>query len=361
MYDKNFPYNSLPFLPGNFDFEQKKFLKLTIKATEEIAKLNWLLHLIPNAEILISPLLTKESVESSAIENINTTTLKVLQSQALPLQKIQWAEKEVLHYHNAILQGFENIKKYSGIWYNFLLDLQKIIEPNKTGVRKIPWTVIANSLWEVLYTPPEWEENITKLLTNLEIFINDFDDDIEALIKMPVIHYQFESIHPFYDGNGRTGRVLMDLYLDMLGILPLPVLRLSQYIYTHQLKYYKLLLHTTKSSKYESFIKFILSGVISQCKANILYVQKIRTYKNKLTKPYEKGSIEVVILQILFQKIFILEKNLIQTILKMWEDESEIISKIESFQDLWVLSQKIQWNEKYLYIPGFLELISRAE
>lgn len=203
---------------------KKEFLKLAIKASEEVSKLNWLIHLIPNLEILISPLLVKESVESSAIENINTTTEKVLQSKALWQKSLKWPEKEVLHYHEAILKGFEKLKKQWWIWYNFLVELQSIIEPNKTWVRQIPWTVIANWLWEVLYTPPEWKENIEKLLNNLEKFINTTEDDIDPLIKMPVLHYQFESIHPFYDWNGRTWRILNVLYLVLTKKLDYPIL-----------------------------------------------------------------------------------------------------------------------------------------
>lgn len=359
MFQADKPFNELPILSWDLEIWED-LIVLARDAEKAIEEYIQVIQDAPGFIDLSDYFILQEALFSSKIENIHIDF-----EEFLFLREGSYVygydNQKVLANYNALIFGRDQYRRKGGIWFTVLTFIQGILEPDKQGVRKIPGTVIANHKGEVIYTPPVSEIQIIGLLSNLENFIHERESNIHTLIKLALIHYQFESIHPFYDGNGRTGRVLMDLYMDMLGILPLPVLRLSQYIYTHQWEYYKLLLHTTKSSKYDSFIKFILSGVISQCKANILYVQKIRTYKNKLTKTYEKGSIEVVILQILFQKIFILEKNLIQTILKMWEDESEIISKIESFQDLWVLSQKIQWNEKYLYIPGFLELISRAE
>jgi Fic family protein len=131
MFQKNIPNNNLPHLPGKFHYDQIAILKLAIKASEALARLNGLVYLIPNHEILISPLLIKESVESSAIENINTTTLKVLQSNALPASSVHGPEKEVLHYHTAILTGYERLKKEGGIGYNMILEIQSLIEPNK--------------------------------------------------------------------------------------------------------------------------------------------------------------------------------------------------------------------------------------
>jgi len=263
LYDK-----LVVFLSCKFDYDQKEILKLTIKASEEISKLNWLIHLVPNLDILISPLLTKESVESSAIENINTTTIKVLQSQAIWWKNINWPEKEVLSYHNAILEGLLELKKYWGLGYNSFINIQKIVEPNKTGIRKIPWTLIADWMWNAVYTPPEWKTNIDRLLRNLEDFMNDFDDDIDPLIKMPVLHYQFESIHPFYDGNWRTGRILNILYLILWKKLDVPILFLSEYINKNKALYYSLLNRT------------VLRHIDILEKNNI--VKSVKIWRNKL-------------------------------------------------------------------------------
>ncbi|MDQ7009696.1 MAG: Fic family protein [Candidatus Gracilibacteria bacterium] len=356
MFDKNIAYNDLPLLPGKFDYEQKEILKLTIKASEALSKLNGLLYLVPNIEILISPLLTKESVESSAIENINTTTLKVLQSQALPEKNIAGAEKEVLHYHNAILKGFENIKKYGGIGYNFLIETQSIIEPNKTGIRKLPGTVIANGFGETLYTPPSGKENIDKLLTNLEKFINDMEDDIDPLIKMPVIHYQFESIHPFYDGNGRTGRILNVLYLVLTKKLDFPVLFLSEYINKTKGKYYKLLNKTTNTNDYTNLIIYFLEAIIEQSKNTGEKILKIKELMSEKEEKIEKLNMDYSkVTKILFSFPFLSVNELANKLEISRQAVTNNISKLE--ENNVVESIKIGRN-KLIFIPEFIALLS---
>jgi len=356
MFDPKKPYNELPFLPWNFDFEQKEILKLTIKASESISKLNWLIYLVPNLEILISPLLTKESVESSAIENINTTTIKVLQQQALWEKYIKWPEKEVLHYHNAILNWFKELKKQWWIGYNFLLNLQSIIEPNKTWVRKIPWTVIANSLWEVLYTPPEWEKNITKLLTNLEKFINDFWDDIDPLIKMPVIHYQFESIHPFYDWNGRTWRILNVLYLELAEKLDYPILFLSEYINKTKSDYYKLLNQTTKTWEYSDFIIYLLKWIVEQSKDTWKKILEIKKLMNQTQDKLEVLNIDYhKITNILFSFPFLTVTEFSKQI---WVSRQTVTKYIAELEKNNIISSINIWKNKLVFIPEFIKLLS---
>ncbi len=356
MFDKKIPYNSLQLLPWKYDYEQKGFLKLAIKASEEISKLNWLIYLVPNHEILISPLLVKESVESSAIENINTTTLKVLQSKALPISTINWPEKEVLYYHNAILKGFEQLKKQWWIWYNFLIELQSMVEPNKTWVRKIPWTVIANSLWEVLYTPPTWEETIVKLLTNLENFINNFEDDIDALIKMPVIHYQFESIHPFYDWNGRTWRILNVLYLVLANKLDFPILFLSEYINKTKQDYYKLLNKTTKTWNYWEFIIYLLEWIIYQSKNTSKKILKIKDLINIIKNKLSKINMDnYKLINILFSNPFLSVSDFTKELELSRQSVTKYINILEENK---IISSVKIWRNKLIFIPEFIELLS---
>lgn len=356
MFNKDFPYNQLPYLPWKFDYNQTIFLKLAIKATWKLEKLNWLLYLIPNKNILISPLLIKESVESSAIENINTTTIKVLQSKALWWKAIFWAEKEVLNYHDAILNWFEQLKKQWWIWYNFLINLQSIIEPNKSWIRKIPGTVIANSFWEVLYTPPEGKENIDKLLYNLEDFINNFDDDIDALIKMPVIHYQFESIHPFYDWNGRTWRILNVLYLILAKKLDFPVLFLSEYINKTKTTYYKLLNQTTNTWDYSDFIVYMLEWVIIQANKTAKKILRIQELMNNTEIQIEKLNMDYhKITNILFSEAFISIKTFEE---KMNNSTRTILRIIEKLEDNNVVSSVKVWKNKLVFIKEFIEILS---
>ncbi|MDD2565424.1 MAG: Fic family protein [Candidatus Gracilibacteria bacterium] len=355
MFDPKIPLNDLPLLPGNFDFDKKEFLKLAIKASEEISKLNGLIYLVPNLDIFISPLMIKESVESSAIENINTTTIKVLQSNALNIESIKGPEKEVLHYHRAILNGFERLKKEDGIGYNFLIELQSIIEPDKNGVRKIPGTVIANNLGEILYTPPVGEDNIVRLLTNLEKFINNSSDDIDALIKMPVIHYQFESIHPFHDGNGRTGRILNVLYLVLSKKLDYPILFLSEYINKTKTKYYNLLNKTTSTGDYSEFIIYMLEGVISQAKATGEKIIKIKELMLEIENKLSKLNIDYhKIVTIFFSKPFLTVGEFEKLLGLARATSNRQIKKLED-NDI-ISSVKIGKN-KLLFIKEFIDLL----
>ena len=356
MFHPQNPYNNLPLLPGDFNYEETEILKLTIKASEAISKLNWLLHLIPNVEILISPLLAKESVESSAIENINTTTIKVLQSQALGEKNRSGPEKEVLHYHNAILRGFDQLKKYWGIGYNFMLELQEIIEPNKPWVRKIPGTVIANWKGEIIYTPPGGKDVIDMLLKNLEVFLNNHDDDINALIKMPVIHYQFESIHPFYDWNWRTGRILNVLYLVLTKKLDYPVLFLSEYINQNKSAYYKLLNKTTESWDYSEFIMYLLIWIIEQSKNTGWKILKIKNLMKEKEALIEATNMDYAkITKILFSFPFLTVTDFARELWVSRQSISKNIIKLE--QNKIIETVKIGKN-KLIYIPEFIEILA---
>lgn len=355
MFEPNTPYNKIPLLPGDFDYEQTEVLKLTIKASEAISKLNWLLHLVPNVEILISPLLAKESVESSAIENINTTTIKVLQSQALWENKINGPEKEVLHYHNAILRWFEQLKKYGWIGYNFMLELQEIIEPNKPWVRKIPGTVIANWEGKIVYTPPVWKDVIDWLLKNLEVFINSHDD-INALIKMPVIHYQFESIHPFYDWNWRTWRILNVLYLVLTKKLDFPVLFLSEYINKNKSVYYKLLNSTTQTGDYTDFIIYLLQWIIEQSKNTWGKILQIKELMQKKEAQIELLHMDYAkITKILFSFPFLTVTDFAK---ELWVSRQSISKNIIKLEENNIIETLKVWKSKLIYVPEFIDILA---
>ncbi len=256
MFDPLLPNNSLMLLPSDFEYDQKMILKEVIKANNALSKLNGLALLLPNSELLIAPLLIKESVNSNAIENINTTAMKVLQAEALNKEKLSWPEKEVMHYRKALFEGIDQMKDFNGIPTNLLLTVQSILEPNKQGIRKIPVVI---KKWEsIVYTPPESEHIIKPMMSNLEKFMNEHEDDIDPLIKVAVIHYQFESIHPFSDGNGRSWRILMMLYLMLTKKLEFPVLFLSEYINRTRSAYYDLLNQTNRTDDYTHFILYIL-------------------------------------------------------------------------------------------------------
>jgi Fic family protein len=274
MFNPLKPHNTLSHLPPKYDFDQVAILKAVNAANKALSRLNALASKLPDSSILISPLLVRESLASSKIENINTTMQEVFQMELLPEKKRTGAPKEVLHYRDAMLHGLSIVRKKGFIATNDFIAIQKIVEPNKFGVRKMNVKIENAATKEVLYTPPEGEKLLRDLLQNIEQYINQNDDGTDPLIKMAVFHYQFESIHPFLDGNGRVGRILMILYLVMSGLLDLPVLFLSGYVGKNKSDYYRLLQQTRKGD-FGDIVLYFLKGVQIQAEEGAERVEKI--------------------------------------------------------------------------------------
>ena len=264
----------LPF--NDYDLKTPKILEALNEATRSLAELKGLASSIPNQHILINAITINEAKDSSAIENIVTThdsIYKVLTESGFKEE----AAKEVVDYRSAIWRGYEIIKEKGFISTNVLVELQSMIEPNKTGIRKTPGTNIVNSkTGEIIYTPPQAESEIRDLLKNLEDYINNNGDEVDPLIKMALIHYQFETIHPFYDGNGRTGRILNVLYLVLNNLLTSPILYLSNYINKSKDTYYKLFNEFRENNKYEEWIIYILKGIEVTSKNTIDLIKQIQ-------------------------------------------------------------------------------------
>ena len=273
----------LPF--NDYDLKTPKILEALNEATRSLAELKGLASSIPNQHILINAITINEAKDSSAIENIVTThdsIYKVLTESGFKEE----AAKEVVDYRSAIWRGYEIIKEKGCISTNVLVELQSMIEPNKTGIRKTPGTNLVNSkTGEIIYTPPQAESEIRDLLKNLEDYINNNGDEVDPLIKMALIHYQFETIHPFYDGNGRTGRILNVLYLVLNNLLTSPILYLSNYINKSKDTYYKLFNEFRENNKYEEWIIYILKGIEVTSKNTIDLIKQIQnemeSYKEK--------------------------------------------------------------------------------
>lgn len=265
----------LPF--NDFDLKTPRILEVLNDASRSLAELKGFANSIPNQHILINAITINEAKDSSAIENIVTTydsIYKVLTESGYKNE----SAKEVVNYRSAIWHGYEIIQKKEFISTNVLVELQSMIEPNKTGVRKNPGTKLVNSkTGETIYIPPQNESEIRDLLKNLEDYINNNEDDIDPLIKMSLIHYQFETIHPFYDGNGRTGRILNVLYLVLNGLLDSPILYLSNYINKNKDKYYKLFTEFREKDNYEDWIIYILKGIEETSKNTIKLIKQIQS------------------------------------------------------------------------------------
>lgn len=285
--------NLLP-LPLEQDLETKKVLKSLVKAHKALAELKGIVEGFPNHPILINTLSLQEAKDSSAIENIITTHDDLYQSDVKNRKFKTLATKEVYNYSDALIFGFEEVKESSLILNSTILNIQSILEENNAGYRKQSGTVLKNDLTgETIYTPPQNYDEIISLMGDLEKFINDNEiSDLDPLIKMAIIHHQFESIHPFYDGNGRTGRILNILYLVKEGILDYPVLYLSRYINNNKQKYYQLLKDTRKKDSWEDWILYILEAVEETSIQTIKLISDIKNlmqeFKIKIRTEREK-------------------------------------------------------------------------
>lgn len=246
MFKKEQPYNSLPLLPPSIELETKDILKAAIDANKSLAELKGIAKTIPNQSILISTLPLQEAKLSSEIENIATTNDKLYEAFASSSENYDPQTKEVLRYREALWEGYNKLNKRGLLTTNLFVEIYRRIKGTDAGIRNTPGTRIKNSKGEILYTPPEGEIIIREKLKNLEEFIHNTGDNIDPLIKMALIHYQFEAIHPFTDGNGRTGRIINVLYLIQQNHLELPILYLSRFIIENKNKYYELLRNVTE-------------------------------------------------------------------------------------------------------------------
>ena len=249
-------------LPFDYNYDDIDILKALNSANNKLGELNGMIYLLPNPNIILNAVILGEAKESSEIENIVTTFDEIFKEIALKVNNT--ASKEVVNYRQAILNGFQFIKNNGFISTRMLVDIHHIIEPNVGDIRKIPGTVIKNTkTGEILHTPPQNEEEIRDYLSNLEKYINyDELEDTDPMVKMAMIHYQFESIHPFHDGNGRTGRMLNVLYLVLKNKISLPILYLSKYINSTKDEYYRYLHNMRTDDKYvKDYLLYMIKGV----------------------------------------------------------------------------------------------------
>lgn len=291
---------NLKKLPLQQDVETRKVLKKLASAHRALAELKGIVSSIPNENILINTLGLQEAKDSSAIENIITTHDDIFKAQ-LNLDGFKSLNaKEVQNYISALKKGFALISKNKILTNNDIIGIQTELEKNNAGFRKVPGTALKNATTgEIVYMPPQDYKTILDLMTNLEQYINDENmSGFDPLVKMAIIHYQFESIHPFYDGNGRTGRIINVLYLVMNDLLDLPILYLSRYIIEHKSAYYNLLQEVRETDNWENWLLFMLDGIERIAKETILLIGKIRElmheYKNVLRNNYKFYSQELL-------------------------------------------------------------------
>lgn len=287
-------------LPPEVDLETPKILKKALEAQQYVSELKGISYTIPNQAIILNTLSIQEARDSSEIENIVTTSDALYKASIDADSKIDQTTKEVERCAVALRKGFELIQNQGVLTIRHIKAIQEKLEDNNAGVRKLPGTALTNpATGEIVFMPPQDEEVIQKALSNLEAFINDDSlSPLHPLIKMAIIHVQFESIHPFYDGNGRTGRILNILYLTHKGLLDVPVLYLSRFIVKNKAEYYRLLQRVRSHNDWESWILYMLEGVLSTSKNTIKVIKGIKElmleYKHIIRREFSFYSQDLI-------------------------------------------------------------------
>jgi len=280
-------------------FDTPTILKRLASSSRALAELKGVAASIPNQGILINTLGLQEAKDSSEIENIVTTHDELFKDDVLPEGFANPAAKEVLRYRQALRVGFERVRSSGLITVNHIIQIQAELERNNAGFRKLPGTALKDGGGRTVYTPPQDPVEIVRLMGELENFINDGAlFAVDPLIKMALIHHQFESIHPFYDGNGRTGRILNVLYLVNEGLLDIPVLYLSNYIVRNKASYYKLLQTVRDGDTWEDWVVYILTAVEMTARQTIATVNDIKAalfdYKHRIRAGYKFYSQDLI-------------------------------------------------------------------
>lgn len=355
--DPEKPHNQLPPLPPQAELETKPVLKQCISANRALAELKGAGDLIPNQAVLVNTIPVREAQASSEIENIITTSDRLFRAAVSKDADVDHATKEVLRYRTALKRGFELLEERP-LSTNLLREVCSALLDRPVDVRKVPGTKIVNpSTGEVIYSPPEGEELIRDKLANLENYINA-EDGVDPLVRMAVIHYQFESIHPFHDGNGRTGRILNILYLIAEDLLHIPVLYLSRYVIEHKSDYYALLRGVTEDQSWEQWVRFMLSAV--QETASWTY-DKIVAIRDLLEETlefcrqelpnhvYSKELVELVFTQPYCKIAFVVDANL--------AERKTASSYLQELERIGVLKSHKVGRERIFVNPRLLDLL----
>lgn len=355
------PYNHMPLLPPSTELETQIVLKACIAARSALAELKQAGELLPNQALLINMLPMLEAKDSSEIENIVTTSDRLFQS-ADSDAPADPSTKEALRYRTALYEGYQALAQRplsTPLSANTAIDICSQIKSVDMGIRKVPGTTIANqTTGEVIYTPPVGESLIRDLLSDWERFLHA-QDDLDPLVKMAVAHYQFEAIHPFVDGNGRTGRVLNILYLIDQKLLSLPILYLSRYILRHRTDYYRLLTAVTREQDWQGWIVYMLNAVADTAAWTTQKISAVRELielttehvRNHLPKVY---SHELV--QLIFEQPYCRIQYLVEHGIAKRQTAS---SYLKQLCEIGVLQERSVGKEKIFLHPKLVNLFTQ--
>lgn len=351
------PYNTLPTLPPPVEaVENRTILKACIPARAALAELKQAGELLPDQSLLINLLPLLEAKDSSEIENILTTTDKLFR-HAQRESEADVATREALRYRTALYQGFRQLQDRP-LSTATAIEVCSTLKNQTMELRRLPGTVIGNqTTGEVIYTPPEGETVIRDLLSNWERFVHA-QDDLDPLIKMAISHYQFEAIHPFYDGNGRTGRILNVLYLIEQGLLTLPILYLSRYIVQNKSAYYRLLTQVTRDDQWQEWILFMLAGVEQVSRWTCLKISAVRALMEQTSHHVREQLPKIYsheLMQLLFEQPYCRISSLVERDIAKRQTASGYLKQLV---DIGVLEEKSAGKEKLFMHTKLVRLMS---
>jgi len=341
-------------LLNDYTFETNAILRKLISTHRALAELKWITQTIPNMFMLVSTLSLQEAKESSAIENIITTQDELYQSNNIKKQFVSLSAKEVYSYWDALIEGMKIVTKNKSITIHDIIKIQKIIEKNDAGIRRLPWTLLKNEqTGKIVYEPPQSYQEILDLMYDFENFINNNKIFLDPLIKMAIVHHQFESIHPFYDANGRVGRIINVLYLVKEWLLDSPILYLSRSINKNKVEYYRLLQTVRDQWSREERILWILTRVEETAIHTSKTIQKIKELmliqkhliRSKLPKIYSQELLNNIFKHP-YTKIEFLKNDLLCsriTATKYLDQlvKINVLEKIKSWRDSYYLNSNL--------------------
>ena len=351
------PYNDLPPLPPGTEVETRPVLKQCIAARAALAELKQAAELIPNQGVLINALPLLEAQASSEIENIITTTDRLFQYQSFD-ERADPATREALRHSSALLEGFKALKEYP-LNTRTAEQVCTRIKGTQMQIRRVPGTALASDkTGEIIYTPPVGEDLLRTKLANWERYLHEAQD-VDPLIRMAVGHYQFEAIHPFTDGNGRTGRVLNSLYLIQEDLLTLPILYLSRYIIQNKTDYYRLLLDVTRDQAWEAWIIYLLRGVEETARWTTGKIAAIRALA-ALTITHVKQAAPKIYSRELVDLIFDLPYCRIQNVVDQNIAGRQAASRyLKQLVEVGVLKEVTVGREKLFIHPKLMQLLTK--
>ena len=354
------PYNQLPTLPPTVELETRAVLKRCIEARTALAELKQAAELIPNQRMLINTLPLLEAKDSSEIESIVTTTDLLFQHAQDCEHQADPATKEALRYRKALHNGYQSLADRP-LCTGTAVEICRTLKGVNMDIRRVPDTQLANDrTGEIIYTPPEGEDRLRDLLANWERFLHN-ETDLDPLVRMAIGHYQFEAIHPFTDGNGRTGRVLNTLFLIQEGLLNLPILYLSRYIIAHRADYYRLLLDVTRDNAWEPWLLYMLSAVEETARWTCVKIAAIRRLaehtthfvRAQLPKTYSRELVDVI-----FEQPYCRISNVVDKQIAQRQAASRYLKELVSIGVL----QEVQVGKEKLFIhPKLMHLLTRDD